>query len=827
MIDKLLRSFFDTDHCDIYYQSAIDHAWKIYVNAYNSIIKAKTEKIILNLLMSNSKFPSKKFGFRHERLSEELLKFVDISEQMHRAIEHSEIEHVKSLLNQNPNLRYFYDINNETALMYALKRNRRNILNILHGELLVRHDENLSLIYCDYPMYKSIAFSGDMGLPKSHILLLKSKTRISKFGAFSQEHWIMIENIYKEIDEKTEVCSKILKIAAILNGLRIFFDFKNTGVDYEETRTRQSRSIMIGAKDCFTEKSKIISALIREFCKVAVEVSCLDYFGMNLPIEKEQKSEFMEPQNEFDEIVKTVINSYPKSDQNFDLYNYFTQIDEIKLIYIIKMLQDDTKRVEFRDLTEPMKLKVLNSPINLQGIETSLIELIENDKKVLKILPSDWIKNAILETKSIEIGQKYAAPENYVDRKFVNLHDFTDQSKISTFPKNLNQIINEAEEFKIVVLEDLAATGKSTTLAVLVNKLKEIHKNFWISFTKIRNQQKLMQTCPKDDNLKLLMDILNITINFEQKIFTKMLENCQVIMLLDGVDEISPSSRELIFKLLNDINIKQIWISTRPQTVDKLNNAKFYKFAPLTITERDDLILMNLKSHQEIPLELKSLFNLLEHQNNIISNPLMIKIITQLFIDNNIKLDTEVFNFYTTVDTIYDANKLKLCEKLENFNHDFNSMEQVFALKFIFGHQFKEILGFNIDDLAMIRNWTREKHKFPSELMKSYGFVTDDLENGIEFIHKSYAEYFVAKYIISFLFDYQQGLRDREYYKVFNILRIVKENPEFFKNISTLIFDYFKVTDVKLHKLMRNLISNYVSTFNDKDELFNSLLNKD
>ena len=77
---------------------------------------------------------------------------------------------------------------------------------------------------------------------------------------------------------------------------------------------------------------------------------------------------------------------------------------------------------------------------------------------------------------------------------------------------------------------------------------------------------------------------------------------------------------------------------------------------------------------------------------------------------------------------------------------------EILALKFIFGHD-------RVKNLYIMNKWEVEKKKWTVPRIQRFGFVTvhsnfltNSSECSIDFIHKTYADYLVAKFIFENVF---------------------------------------------------------------------------
>jgi len=654
---------------------------------------------------------------------------------------------------------------------------------------------------------------------QTHLLVLKSRTRVSRNDT---KYWEYIEEAYETINS-IRYCSKILQVAAECKNIQIFFDFKHDSTYYMDPATLVyskgfiGGTIFIGAKDLLNEATKlnVFEVIINELCHLAV------YFGfMNQNIdpfptgESELKTRFIEhvmvqcKQNEELEPKIGNVFKYPKEVQDSKMIMMYPQIlmqyneDEAKIknferifselvkyskkvvepeldkaLKVLKLLNDDNYLIGFRNLTEPMKTRILHSTIYFQGIETTLFELVGSDQQILKSLTSENIRNVLLKNQSIKIGEAVKLEMEYgiICRNFEKVLD-ANQVENFTFEK----IREEASNSKAFLLADHAGSGKTTIFKDCTKKLKEFHKNSWVSFINLRKHgqifeqyMKKIDTLALGDVSQILMQIVNLKLGLEVSIFKKLFQHGKMILLFDGVDEISPIYTELlmkIFTLLCQMERKiEIWISTRLHYAQKLSetlNTPYHKFTQYKPSEINEFIneilkfngIIDKKEQKENLSQINKCIKGLKgfyYRSKEIENPLMVQMVTELYIEKMV--DPDNVSRYGVYEAMVEKQKDKVGEKIPNFerDQDFNlniwDVHRVLALISLVGDDYKKELKFKLEDLQIMKKWKEEKHRWTSDMIQRYGFVIVDMSSenidrsSIDFMHRTYAEFFVTQ----------------------------------------------------------------------------------
>lgn len=555
-----------------------------------------------------------------------------------------------------------------------------------------------------------------------------------------------------------------------------------------------------------------------------------------------------------------------------NLFKYSKEVVEPELdraLPILKMLASETQTVKFQDLTQPMKAKILHFKINFQGLETSFYELIGNDHKILNLLLPESIHNVLMKNEVLEIGKEceQIIKNELTQRSFIelktckviqNLQHIVRQEDIEkiylAYSSTFNDIKNEVEESKIFLLADHAGTGKTTIFEDISIKLKKNHQNYWVSCINLRKHEKtfdefnnLAENLNIDDVIKILLKIVDQTSELESKIFSKLFHEGKTILLFEGVDEISPKYTKLLTRalfLLKEFKIKnQLWISTRPhlaKVLKKMLDCQAFQFAPYTTHQKENLIKKILESkslndpqkehkianevHQYI---LQRQWSSSKHQS--IDNSLMISMITELHIQNAIDVNTS--SHYGIYWAMFKKQIEEIDEKIPvNERNPFESfsilkVHQVLALKLIVGD---DLPNFKLDDLVIVKEWNCISEKSPDKIQR-YGFVTVDMDNpdertSIDFIHRTFAEFFVAMFIICSVFDDNFGDRDEEIVKKFELLKIILKNRfSYFSMVKLFIISYIKneakIGKKSFHKKIKSLLIQEFCKFHDGSDL--------
>jgi len=595
VVQNLLNYEFDTD-------DAIDQAWKIFAESGADEEKRETaNKIILELLKSNSKVPA---GFDYDNASEDVKKFIDKCEGMHSDVNEDKFDDLKVKLDSEPNLIHFYNRNNQSLLAYAIQQKKYEIFSYLDHGLTVGSHKDFEEVYENIKndnkarTLREKHQSNSIIYEENHLLQLRLNSRIGNNDRFHHNHWSCIEEALITMN-KNSYCKKILKVAAECKNLKIYFDFKHDSTYYLDPASLlytkgiiySGGSIFIGAKYLIDDnlKSNVFGYLAHELCHLATLLTFMNPNFDPFPLgESQQKTKFDSQvmvkcnlNKELEPIVNNVLMSYPGEHQNSEmivtypqvlmtyhgmqeeiekfeedfseLVNYSKEVVEPELekaLPVLKILNDESQNVKFEKLTEPMKAKILHSKIIFQGAETTLFDLIGHDKKILELLKSEEIRKILIRNEKINIRIIYKEDLKFeVQRSFLFQMEKQQIGKMRGNKKSFNDV----KDSKIFILIDHAGTGKTTFFKHSAIKLKQEYRNFWVSFINLRKSGKVLEKnknikddLSKDELLSILLEIIEVNSEIEKKIFTKLFSEGKVILLFDGVDEISPRYNQQI-----------------------------------------------------------------------------------------------------------------------------------------------------------------------------------------------------------------------------------------------------------------------------------------
>lgn len=453
-VQKLLKFPFNLDEIDYYEWDAITYAWKANRKAKGNDEKRKL--ILLELLNADSKYPSKKNGFRSDAPeTPEIKQRLEEADELRKFLREKDLGKLEEKIKNKPNLHYYYNDENESLFAYALKIKNPDAINLLirHGIKIGNHEDlNGLLKQLDDTIRKVLRLeirTCAIRHTDAHIASLISKSSIGNNDLNVQEHMPLIVDAYNILNEHS-TCKKILKLIALNDKLKIYFDFTQESVMYLDPMSGiqttgaiyDSMYIYIGAKHLkdAEKKYKCIGVIIHEFCHCAILLTYankFDPFPMGDSVTKiiynkifQEIKKRYDDKEKFDEIFHLAFQCYDANSQPSELIvrpihiimHYLenqTKINEIcgKFINLFKFfentaihdiesatkiyekLQNNKDKLLFNDLTDALKANILHTEIEFQGKETSFYEIFDKQeeiaKQILSELPSKNIRQML------------------------------------------------------------------------------------------------------------------------------------------------------------------------------------------------------------------------------------------------------------------------------------------------------------------------------------------------------------------------------------------------------------------------------------------------
>lgn len=263
------------------------------------------------------------------------------------------------------------------------------------------------------------------------------------------------------------------------------------------------------------------------------------------------------------------------------------------------------KSIAFEDLSGTTQENLLkNKNIVFQGKDVRLEELfIKHSEDYGKYLKPEVLEE-IVKKERVLVGKPLLNLDEctrrlYINRKFMRQIEGSGEGEDVTFRGTTfsEDIIYEVTR-EMVLISDGAGTGKSTVFTNLAIGIKEKNPHLWVIKINLNDCTKcLRDLLGKNRKMVTVEDLLN---SKETTMLRSQLEKSvffikgKIVLLLDGFDEISPNYTGLILGLLEQChkepNFGKIFVATRPYVVEEVKeNLQVEAFVLEPFTEKNQV----------------------------------------------------------------------------------------------------------------------------------------------------------------------------------------------------------------------------------------------
>jgi hypothetical protein len=338
-----------------------------------------------------------------------------------------------------------------------------------------------------------------------------------------------------------------------------------------------------------------------------------------------------------------------------------------------------------------------------------------------------------------------------------------------------------------MVIADKSGMGKSTFLTHLSKQIMNKYPAHWLVRIDINDYTKQLeaqkgQKMDKGDVLEFVSrEVLKLESNLEKELFRKGFEGKglnKVVVMVDGFDEVCPLYKETVIdmlQILKQTSIEQLWVTTRPHLKEELEDnlqqlsytlKPFYEVEQVEFLKKFWLHNLNLKDSNQHRLEIyaealirKLAQSISDKDKQFTGNPLQSRMLAEAF-------EEEFISFYKSgksqPELPHKLHLLGLYRRFIDRKYDIYFWEKSKTpagnmaageqrgrdLKCIeIEHQYLALLALFTEDqvrsLDIDRNFT-----FLDEEFARIGIVQRNNDGKPQFIHRTFAEYFVAEFVI-------------------------------------------------------------------------------
>jgi hypothetical protein len=363
------------------------------------------------------------------------------------------------------------------------------------------------------------------------------------------------------------------------------------------------------------------------------------------------------------------------------------------------------------------------------------------------------------------------------------LRKYIDTHKPQPFvPSDIDKLLQQAEKQRVMIIADKAGMGKTTVLNQLSKRIKQKFPAHWlvrISLNKYTNQLEAQKgkTLDKDRVLEFVSkEVLKLESDLEKELFEKSFkgnEISEVVIMVDGFDEISPKYNKSVLDMLHVLkqtSIQELWVTTRPHLREELEDnlqQLSYTLQPLSEVEQVEFLknfwLQNL-NHEDMDENRLQIFattlirnlarSIGDKDNEFTGIPLQTYMLAEAFekefrsfymsekSERELPRKIDLLGLYSKcIERKYDKTKIQAGKMSEHdymtcYLHSVKWKHQLLALDEMFpGHQVTNLQRYDTYTLS-------------DELLARVGIVQRNKEGKMQFIHRTFAQFHVAEFLI-------------------------------------------------------------------------------
>ena len=368
--------------------------------------------------------------------------------------------------------------------------------------------------------------------------------------------------------------------------------------------------------------------------------------------------------------------------------------------------------------------------------------------------------------------------------KLKSLHKYIDAQKPQSNAP-LDKMLQQAKQQRVMIIADTAGMGKTTILTHLSKQIKQIYPAHWLVridlnvYTKLLKAQKGKKV-GKNWVLEFVSkEVLKLKSHFEKELFQKCFERNgirKIVVMVDGFDEISPDYKETVLDMLQVLkhtSLEQLWVTTRPHLKEELeDNLQQLSYTLQPFSEFEQVEYLKKLWLQQLNLE-----DINQRRLKIFADALIRKL-AQSISDKNIEFTgiplqtrmlAEAFGEDFSLFYLSEKSEPELPQKLDllglyrkfierKYNIYYEekcltpagnvSIQRIHLNNFEQQQEKHELLAlealFTEDQLPFMHRISDKEF----EELAGIGIVQKKNEGKPQFIHRTFAEYYVAEFLI-------------------------------------------------------------------------------
>ena len=369
-----------------------------------------------------------------------------------------------------------------------------------------------------------------------------------------------------------------------------------------------------------------------------------------------------------------------------------------------------------------------------------------------------------------------------------SLHKYIDATKCQSYASSeSDELLQQVKHQRVMLIADTAGMGKTTILTHLSKVIKQKYPAHWLVRIDLNDYTELLeaQNGKKMDKERVLeflsKEVLKLESYLEKELFKKSFEgneNNKVVVMLDGFDEISPNYKETVIEMLQVLkqtSLEQLWVTTRTHLREELEDTLqqlSYTLEPFSEVEQVEFLKkfwlqnsnIDIMDHDRLQIYAKELIRKLaqsisDMHRKFTGIPLQTHMLAEAFKE-------ELTSFYLSdstqpelphkldllglyrrfIESKYDiyykeksktpAGNVGAKEQRESYLKYMQERYELLALAALFPE----------DQVTFLQIY--HDSTFSDEELVRIGIVQRNSEGKLHFIHRTFAEYFVAEFLI-------------------------------------------------------------------------------
>jgi hypothetical protein len=368
------------------------------------------------------------------------------------------------------------------------------------------------------------------------------------------------------------------------------------------------------------------------------------------------------------------------------------------------------------------------------------------------------------------------------------LREYIDAQKpLSYASSDLENMLQRAKHQRIMLIAERAGMGKTTVLTHLSKRIKQILPTHWLVRIDLNDYTELLKDQKRKEIDKAWVlefvsnEVLKLKSHLEKELFKNTFEGKGVnklVVMFDGFDEISPNYKETVIEMmqiLKQTSLEQLWVTTRPHLKEELEDnlqqlsytlQPFSEFEQVQFLEKFWTENLNLVVTDQYRLQIyaKTLIRKLaqsisDKDREFTGIPLQTHMLAEGFekqfrlfylsekSDPELPEKLDLLGLYRRfIDRKYDilygdkaaptAGKI-VAEEAREFHLKFmQDQHQRLALQALFTED--QLTFLQIDDESTLTD----------EQMAMFGIAQRNIDGKPHFIHRTFAEIYVAEFLI-------------------------------------------------------------------------------